>query len=67
MQLVHSGSPFGVVTVSLGVACEVPGTETSARLLRRADEALYRAKSDGRNRVAIIEPDQSAIRLPLRA
>ena len=67
MHLEHSGSPFGVVTVSLGLACEIPGQETSARLLRRADEALYRAKSEGRNRVATIAPVTSAVRHPLRA
>jgi diguanylate cyclase (GGDEF)-like protein/PAS domain S-box-containing protein len=67
MQLEHSGSPFGIVTVSLGLACEVPGQETSARLLRRADEALYRAKSEGRNRVATVDPAPSPVRQPLRA
>ena len=37
------------VTVSLGVAELAPG-ETSSDLLRRADDALYRAKREGRNR-----------------
>ncbi len=40
----------GHMTASLGVAEWRPG-ETMAGLLKRADEALYRAKSDGRNRV----------------
>ena len=66
MQLTHSGSPYGVVTVSLGVACEIPGHDSAAPLLRRADEALYRAKSEGRNRVAIIEREQPVVH-PLRA
>lgn len=38
------------VTVSLGVAEIAPG-ETGDALLRRADKALYEAKSAGRNRV----------------
>ncbi|GAB4558139.1 MAG: GGDEF domain-containing protein [Rhizobacter sp.] len=38
---------FGV-TFSCGVACYQPG-ESSEVLLQRADEALYRAKADGRN------------------
>ncbi|HTX02348.1 MAG TPA: sensor domain-containing diguanylate cyclase [Candidatus Acidoferrales bacterium] len=42
------------ITVSIGVAAFLPGEETSD-LVRRADEALYRAKSDGRNRVAFDE------------
>ena len=38
------------VTASLGVAERAPGEEIS-ELIRRADEALYRAKHEGRNRV----------------
>jgi diguanylate cyclase (GGDEF)-like protein len=39
------------VTVSLGVACTSSGHTTAATLLQAADEALYRAKAAGRNRV----------------
>ncbi len=40
-----------MVTISIGVtASEGPG-DTAEALLRRADQALYRAKRDGRNRV----------------
>ena len=42
------------ITVSIGVAAFLPG-EGSADLVRRADEALYRAKNEGRNRVAFDE------------
>lgn len=38
-------------TISLGVALARP-TENFEDTLRRADEALYRAKSEGRNRIA---------------
>ncbi|MEW6257928.1 MAG: diguanylate cyclase [Pseudomonadota bacterium] len=44
------------LTVSIGV-CSVQGTEavTMAEMLRRADEALYRAKNNGRNRFDLHE------------
>lgn len=40
------------VTISIGIACltEQPG-DNAATILKRADQALYRAKRDGRNRV----------------
>lgn len=41
------------VTVSLGVATLKPGEDFDA-LFRRADEAVYRAKHEGRNRVEVV-------------
>jgi two-component system cell cycle response regulator len=43
------------VTISLGVASVVGDKENTDDLIRRADEALYRAKSRGRNRVEMAE------------
>lgn len=41
------------ITVSIGIGLYIPGTQQDlARLLGAADEALYRAKAAGRNRVA---------------
>jgi two-component system cell cycle response regulator len=39
------------VTISIGVAASGAGNDTPDVLLKRADQALYRAKRDGRNRV----------------
>ena len=38
------------ITVSIGLAQQLPG-EAGSKLLRRADQALYQAKSDGRNQI----------------
>jgi diguanylate cyclase (GGDEF)-like protein len=47
----HERSPFGVVTVSAGVAAAVPAGNHDGTLFEAADASLYRAKANGRNRV----------------
>jgi diguanylate cyclase (GGDEF)-like protein len=42
----------GTVTVSVGIAASAPGHDADM-LLRLADDALYRAKREGRNRTAV--------------
>jgi diguanylate cyclase (GGDEF)-like protein len=51
-----AGQPLGVLSVSGGVAeCPIDATD-AAGLVAAADEALYRAKREGRNRVIAYQP-----------
>ncbi len=51
LQCLDAGRPIDV-SISLGCACLLPG-ESSESLLRRADNALYVAKREGRNRLSM--------------
>jgi len=48
--------PLGDLTISGGVASYPFDGRTSAELISKADEALYKAKKEGRNRVSSYEP-----------
>lgn len=53
LALPHAGSPLNIVTVSIGIATYPEGrtlARSTPQLIARADEALYEAKSAGRNR-----------------
>ena len=50
LDIEHSKSPFGKVTISLGIASVVPGSDDEApALIEAADQALYKAKHEGKN------------------
>ena len=52
--MTSGSSPFGMLTVSIGVATNLPDDgEDPEVMLARADAALYRAKNAGRNRVSL--------------
>jgi two-component system cell cycle response regulator len=48
---VDKGAKAVPVTISIGLAALGAAGDSAASLLKRADQALYRAKRDGRNRV----------------
>lgn len=51
VPVMDKGVDLGRITISVGVATWPESTEVFASLLRESDAALYRAKSEGRNRV----------------
>ncbi len=61
LGLVHAGSSYQKVTVSIGIGALVPDAANSPELLiRLADDALYRAKREGRSRAVLAsEADQA--------
>jgi len=48
---INAGASSIPVTISIGIAALRDADDNAAGLLKRADQALYRAKRDGRNRV----------------
>lgn len=53
MVLSHAGQTLDAVTMSFGLAIFPEHGGDAAKLLQAADMALYRAKSEGRNRVEV--------------
>lgn len=54
LAIEHKGSPLGIVTMSVGVAAQSPASAPVVSdwrlVVNKADQALYRAKAEGRNR-----------------
>jgi diguanylate cyclase (GGDEF)-like protein len=53
--VVYRGQVLESVTVSVGVAMFPEHGATGRDVLRAADDAMYRAKAQGRNRVVVAE------------
>lgn len=63
----HAASPFGLLTLSIGVACGLPGEKHSSKtLIEQADDHLYAAKNLGRNRICSDTQTISPIQNPSR-
>ena len=62
IRIAAGDEPFPI-TISIGVAAAAPGELDAKAFIHRADEALYGAKSAGRNRLCVaIPPSASALR-----
>ncbi|MEW8548986.1 MAG: diguanylate cyclase [Candidatus Thiodiazotropha endolucinida] len=61
LAIPHPNSPVGEhLTLSIGVATEAHDYPSQYKLIKRADDALYRSKQLGRNRIEIDAHDHSA-------
>jgi diguanylate cyclase (GGDEF)-like protein len=61
LEIPHEGSIHGRVTISVGVAWVIPSPHIlPSQLLKAADEALYLAKHDGRDRFSYLEVEVKA-------
>jgi len=56
--------PWGIVTISAGVAMMATEVDATDDWLRRADTALYRAKEAGRNHVGTWDPSEATSPAP---
>lgn len=56
LEIPHSNTPLGIVSVSIGVASLLPSNQSSpVELLEKSDKALYCAKSAGRNCIEVAQ------------
>ena len=53
----HAGNLLGKITISIGISAFPDHAATVVELLHVADQALYRAKREGRDRV-VVGPDR---------
>jgi len=56
LEIKHPTRILNPITVSIGLACSSSALYDSTLLLEAADAALYQAKRDGRDRVAVHQP-----------
>ena len=54
-KIQHDESPYGIITLSAGVAGKIPEDDKGWEILvKLADKALYQAKNAGRNRIIAV-------------
>lgn len=52
-QVQHAGQQLGMITLSAGIASMPEHGSTESELLKAADDAMYKAKQGGRNRIVV--------------
>jgi diguanylate cyclase (GGDEF)-like protein len=62
LDLTIRGKPLGRVSTSIGIAVYPQHGTGMEALLRAADEALYEAKENGRNRIVVSEPGNEEVK-----
>ena len=69
LEIAHRGHPLGKITVSIGMATTSAAGETPAAIVDAADEAMYKAKKAGRDRIELhqAEPPSPAEAATLKA
>ena len=55
LRVEFEGQPVEQITISLGIAVSPLHGVTTETLLKAADDALYRAKNEGRDRVVVAD------------
>ena len=55
LKVFHRGQEIESVTVSLGIAMFPGDGDSGQDVLRAADDAMYQAKAQGRNRVVVAQ------------
>lgn len=61
LHIPHAASASGWVSMSIGIASMIPGEKSSSEeLIQAADQALYQAKHEGRDRVCRAKPQDAS-------
>jgi diguanylate cyclase (GGDEF)-like protein/PAS domain S-box-containing protein len=55
IDLEHEGKSLGTITASFGIACFPDQGNTAQEIIKAADQALYRAKAEGRDRIIVAQ------------
>jgi diguanylate cyclase (GGDEF)-like protein len=55
LTVLHKGQTLGRIGLSVGISAYPGNGRTAEEFVRKADEELYRAKTEGRDRVVVAQ------------